>query len=68
MSDFLITELDDRYELGVVVIDDDVLRLNTPGCQNTGKCCDQNQGDCTNSAVCKCPDCKGTGVEEDVDG
>ena len=70
MSDFLITELDDRYEFGIVVIDDDVLRYDNEGssCKNSGTCCGSNQpGNCTNSNNCSgsaC--CKGGAEEEDA--
>ena len=65
MSDFLITELDDRYEFGIVVIDDDVLRYDNEGssCRNSGTCCGSNQHNCTNIEVCKCSSC-----DETLDG
>jgi hypothetical protein len=48
MSDFLITELDDRLEFGIAVVDDDVLNTNNGPCTNKGTCCGSN-GDCTNN-------------------
>jgi hypothetical protein len=47
MSDFLVTELDDRFEFGVAIVDDDVLNSNDGPCNNTGSCCGSNGG-CTN--------------------
>jgi len=55
MSDFLIVELDDRYEFGVGVIDDDVLGPNN-SCNNP--CCgpETDNTGCTNPG-CSCPLC-----------
>jgi hypothetical protein len=60
MSDFLITELDDRLEFGMAAIDNDVLNDNN-GCTNGGNCCGTNNSNpqtCTNSVNCDCPGCK----------
>jgi hypothetical protein len=55
MSDFLITELDDRIEFGMSVIDDDMLGTSNGTCTNTGACCNHCDGSCTNAAAaCKC--------------
>ena len=60
MSEFVITELDDRYEFGMAILDDDALRGydNETKCTNSGNCCGTNQpGACTDgncgSACCK---------------
>jgi hypothetical protein len=53
MTDFLISELDDRLEFGVVIIDDDQV-LNNSGCINDGNCCDKNTEGCSNSSNCGC--------------
>jgi hypothetical protein len=58
MSDFLISELDDRLEFGMAVIDDDVLSENTSACDNQGNCCGRNMATCNNSNNCDCPACK----------
>jgi len=46
MSEFIITELDDRLEFGLAVMDDDVFDTFTK-CNNQGNCCGDNPG-CTN--------------------
>jgi hypothetical protein len=55
MSAFQITELDDRIEFGMAVIDDDVLGNSNGTCHNTGHCCNHCDGACTNDpAACAC--------------
>ncbi|MBZ5724974.1 MAG: hypothetical protein LAP87_08260 [Acidobacteriia bacterium] len=54
MNSFLITELDDRYEFGIAVVDDDALSEWHGSCSNTTACCGTNNS-CTNSADCGCP-------------
>jgi len=57
MTEFYITELDDRCEFGVPAIDEEVLDGNTGGCTNSVLCCKQDDVGCTNSLNCDCKNC-----------
>jgi hypothetical protein len=47
MGSFVITELDDRYEFGMAIIDNDVLSYDNSSCTNSGTyCCGTNSSTC----------------------
>ena len=62
MSDFLVSELDDRYEFGIALlaVENDFADANgSPGCPNgancaNDSCCGSNTSACTNGN-CGCP-------------